>query len=168
MRIFVIKQDTDLKGLGETLLKGSGRNAPASLERLQSLNPHVDINRLGAGTVLLVPDSPDFRTKDAETMGGTAFDDFEREIAGALRGASARSQEGLALREAQDKEVVKVFKSAAIGKLAADDSELRRRIDETGNRMAASSKETRQVTTQMDVLEKGVAAELKKLRQLAQ
>lgn len=167
MRIFIIKQDTDLKDLGEKLLKGNRKRAPASLDRLQSLNPHLDINRLRAGTVLLIPDSPDFRTEEAEPVGATGFDEFEREITGALRDAGVRFREGLARREEQDKEVVKVLKSAAISKLAGDDRELRKRIDEVGTHMGASRQEAKQASSQLDALEKGIAVELKKLQQLA-
>lgn len=167
MRIFVIKQDTDLKGVGETLLKGTSKPAPASLERIRALNPHLDEKRIAAGTVLLVPDSPEFASGKTEPAAATVFDDFQHDIAATLQAAGAHLREGLSRREEQDKEVGKAIKSAALSKLAADDSELRARIDDANQRLAANAREAKQVTADFDAMQTAVDAEMKKLRGLA-
>lgn len=167
MRIFVIKQDTDLKGVGETLLTKTGQPDRVSLERIKSLNPHLDETRVAAGTVLLVPDTPEFAADRADPVPAGGFEGLEREVLSALRAAGAGLREGLARREEQDKEAGKAIKSAAVGKLAADDGELRKRLDDAGKQATANAKEAKQATSRFDAMEKAVAAELAKLRGLA-
>ena len=91
MRIFVIKQDTDLKGVGETLLKKAGQPDRVSLERIKSLNPHLDETRVAAGTVLLVPDSPEFATDRADPVPANGFEGLEREMRSYRDATSAES-----------------------------------------------------------------------------
>lgn len=165
MRFFVIKQDTNLKSLSQKLVRADHENAPAALERLKALNPHVDAARIATGTVLLVPDTADFNSDESESV-GDSFQDFSRDITAALHGASGRVRHGLAQQDERDKEVGKMLKSAAIKKLSTDDSELRKRVDETGDRIAADAKEAKQVTTHLTVMEEGLAEELKKFESL--
>ena len=79
MRMIVIKQETDLQGLSARLLSGrlaSGK-AHSALESLQALNPHVDLKKVAAGTVLLVPDSPSFKASASDSVPGNALSDFQ-------------------------------------------------------------------------------------------
>ena len=61
MRIFITKTDTDLAALSATLLRKPA-DAGTALDRVRALNPHVeDFQRLAAGTVLILPDTPDIK-----------------------------------------------------------------------------------------------------------
>ena len=164
MRFFVIKQDTSLKSLAQKLSKADHGNTGA-VERLAALNPHIDAARIATGTVLLVPDSDEFRTDDSDSV-GDSFQDFSREVTAALGSVSGRVRQGLAERDERDKELGKVLKSAAIMKLTADDSALRKHVDETGDRIASDAKEAKQVMTRLADMEQGLAEELKKFESL--
>lgn len=165
MRFFVIKQDTNLKSVIQKLVKADHENAPAALDRLKALNPHVDAARIATGTVLLVPDTSDFKSDDSDSV-GDSFQDFSRDITAALHNASGRVRHGLAQQDERDKEVGKILKSAAIKKLSADDSELRKRVDETADRMATDAKDAKQVGSRLSEMEEGLAEELKKFESL--
>lgn len=165
MRFFVVKQDTNLKSLSQKLVKADQENATASIERLKTLNPHIDATRIATGTVLLVPDTADFNSDESDSVGGS-FEDFSRDVTAALHTVSGRVQKGLAQQDERGKELGKVLKSAALKKLTADDSELRKRVEETGNRIAAEAKEAKQVTSRLADMEQGLIAELKKFQSL--
>ena len=167
MRIFVIKQDTDLKGVGETLLKKAGTPARASLERIRTLNPHLDENRIAAGTVVLLPDTPEFAADGTDAVAASGFDGFQRDMAASLRAAGVQLREGLARREEHDKEVAKAVKSAAITRLAADDAELRSHIEGVGKQADARARQSKQASSQFAALDKALAVEMKKLGGLA-
>ncbi|MGY1409186.1 hypothetical protein ACW5EG_06370 [Luteimonas sp. A611] len=164
MRFLVIKQDTSLQALTAQLVK-DGTSEPAALDRLRALNPHLDLQRVGKGAVLLVPDSPGYQA-EGEKAGDDGFDLFAREVATALREGTTRATDALAAAEAQEKEVGKLFKSAAIRKLSDEDSALRERLDTVASRASAASKESKELTPQLEALKKGAAEELKKLREL--
>ena len=164
MRFFVIKQDTNLQSLASQLVKNGSGDA-AALDRLQKLNPHVDLQHIGKNTVLLVPDSPNYKA-EGDKLGDDGFDLFAKEVATALRDGTARASDALAQAETQEKEVSKLLKSAAIRRYADDDSALRARIETAASRATVVTKETKDTTPQLDALKKGAAEELKKLRAL--
>lgn len=165
MRFFVIKQDTNLKSLSQKLVKADQDNATAAMERLKALNPHVDATHIATGTVLLVPDTADFSSEDSDSVGGS-FEDFRRDVTAALQTVGGRVRQGIAQQDERGKELGKVLKSAAIKKLTADDSELRKRVEDTGNRIAAEAKEAKQVASRLTDMEQGLIAELKKFESL--
>lgn len=167
MRIFVIKQDTDLKGIGEALLKKNDAPARASLDRILTLNPHLDENRVAAGTVVLLPDTPEFAAGSTDTVAASSFEGFQRDMATSFRAADVQLREGLARRDEQDKEVAKAIKSAAITRLAADDAELRGHLEGVGKQADARAKQSKQAAGELAALEKALAAEMKKLGGLA-
>lgn len=164
MRFLVIKQDTSLQALTARLVK-DGTRQPAALERLRSLNPHLDLQRVGKGNVVLVPDSPGLES-EGEKAGDDGFELFAREVASALRDGASRASGALAAAEAQEKEVGKLVKSAAFRKLSDEDSALRARLETVASRASAATKATRDVAPQLEALRKGAAEELEKLRKL--
>ncbi len=166
MRIFVIKQDTDLKGLSESLLKRADKPNAASLERLRVLNPHLDENKVVAGTVVLVPDTPEINTGKAEPVASSGLELLERELSTALAATGKRLREALSRREAQDKEMAKTIKSAALTRLAADDSELRRRFEETSQQATANAKQAKQASADYDAMQESFVTQLSTLRKL--
>ena len=63
MRVVKIEEKADSQSLSALLLKAnlSTIQSEKALAALQALNPHVDITKVPAGTVLLVPDTPSFK-----------------------------------------------------------------------------------------------------------
>lgn len=164
MRFLVIKQDTSLQALTAQLVK-DGDHAPAALDRLRALNPHLDLQRVGKGAVLLLPDSPGYK-EEGDKAGDDGFDLFAKEVNTALRDGTTRATDALAANEAQEKEFNKLFKSAAIRKLSDEDTALRGRLDTVATRASAAAKVSKEVAPQLEALKKGAAEELKKLRGL--
>lgn len=167
MRIFVIKQDTDLKGIGEAVLKKADSPARASLDRIRTLNPHLDESRIAAGTVVLLPDTPEFASDRTDAVAASGFEGFQRDMAVSLRAAGVQLREGLTRRDEQDKEVAKAIKSAAVTRLAADDAELRQHLEAVGKQADARARQSKQATSEFAALEKALVAEMKKLGGLA-
>ena len=164
MRFLVIKQDTSLQALAAQLVK-DGTGEAAALDRLRVLNPHLDLQRVGKGAVLLVPDSAGYQA-EGDKAGDEGFELFAREVASALREGTSRATDALAAAEAREKEVGKLFRSAVIRKLSDEDEALRGRLDSVSGRASTASKESKRVAPQLDALKKGAAEELKKLRDL--
>src|SRR5690349_16934472 len=112
MRLIVIKQASDLQALSNKLLiKKPG--GTATLDRLKALNPHVDFNRIEAGTVLLLPDTPDVKAddKDTRSVAGDAFEDFVKETAEGFKSVAervSRASESLATDRAAANAVLKI------------------------------------------------------------
>lgn len=164
MRFLVIKQDTSLQALTAQLAT-DGTSQPAALARLRSLNPHLDLQRLGKGAVVLLPDSPGL-DGEGERAGDDGFDLFARDVTTALREGTSRASDALAGAEAREKELGKLVKTAAFRKLVDEDSALRSRLDTLAQRQASATRDTRDVAPQLEALKKGAAEELKKLRGL--
>jgi len=79
MRMIVISQATDLGGLRRLLFAGvkpgadADAAASAALERVQQMNPHLDLTHLAAGAVLLLPELPGLDAAAGRIAGDDAF-----------------------------------------------------------------------------------------------
>jgi hypothetical protein len=126
MRLLVIKEETDSNVLSARLLRASlsAAQSEAALERLQELNPHVDLAKLQPGTMLFVPDAPAFKVSETEGVLNGVLEAFERLVKGGLDDAAAKSRAGVEERLAESAEVAKTLKSAAFKRLFQDDPAL--------------------------------------------
>lgn len=161
MRFIVIKQDSSLQSLAAQLVRDDAPQE-AALERLQRLNPHVDLNRLDRNTVLLLPESPGFRS-EGERVGADGFALLSREVNAALAAGTRRAKDALAQAGSNRKELAKVLRSAAVRRLADEDGELAKRL---ASATAGGDDDGDEVASRLDALQKGAAAELKKLKTL--
>lgn len=166
MRIFVIKQDTNLKALSESLLKRADKPDAASLERLRALNPHLDEAKLVAGTVVLVPDTPEMNAGKADTIASSGLELLERELGTGLAATGARLREALAKRETRDREVTRIIKSAALARLASEDTELQQRFEDTSGQVAANARHAKQASADYDAMQESFVMQLAVLRNL--
>lgn len=137
MRIFVVKKGSDLQSL-----KAVAAN-PGMAEKLARVNPHIDVQKLAPGTVLLVPD--DVAADDSPFGGGASivgnalasFNEFAAQaLDAAARGVKAGSQ-----RQAADAETLKAaLRSASLKEALARDPELAKQADAALKRAAEAAK----------------------------
>lgn len=107
MRLIVIKQASDLLTVSRTLFNDGGNSNGiaaahnATLERIKSLNPQVDFHRIEAGTVLLLPDAPELKDSETQSIAGDAFADFNSHLTEGLRTAAQRVSSGAKALDAE-------------------------------------------------------------------
>src|SRR5687767_876938 len=113
MRTLVVKKTSDLQALSSELLASglAAAKSRAAIESLQALNPHVDLNKLAPGAVLLVPDAPGFKRSASKSVGGETLDDFEKIVKSALDASAVRLKQGQTRRDAERAELVAALKS---------------------------------------------------------
>jgi hypothetical protein len=165
MRLIVIKQNTDLQGLGSALLKaGSGAaSQQAALQRVQALNPHADLGKLSAGTVLLVPDSPYVDTGSTRSLGGDAFDGFAADVAAGLAAVAQRIRAAADAVTADRTAVAAVVKTAAVKRLVDSDAVLAKQLADADARSRLELTQAQDGAKAVDAMQKAAAADLARL-----
>lgn len=128
MRMIVIDKGTDLTGLTTRLL-GSVGASESAVQNLQRLNPHLDLNRLTPGAVVLVPDQPGLREGDSTSVVGESFASFAQATSAALELGAARVRSGHEARLAEQKDVQAVLKSPVLKRVLESDPDLKKHLD---------------------------------------
>ena len=176
MRLIVIDQASDLQtALNARLLKkpagrkgkaGANEVSQATLDQVKRLNPHVDFQRLEAGAVLLLPDSPELNAKDGQSPGGDAFEDFAAHTSEGFKGVVQRmglNAEALAV----DRTAVNaVIKTAAVKRQIEGDPLLQKQLDEANSEFTDAHKKAQEAAGQVEAMQKDVNAELEALRKM--
>jgi hypothetical protein len=126
MRMFKVTEDSRFTDLSRELLRArlSAGQVDRARESLQALNPHVDLKKVRAGDVLLVPEAPHFKTSATEPVHGQALEQFEELVRTGLADASERLRAGNEARAAERAEVASTLKSAVVKRAVGDDREL--------------------------------------------
>lgn len=167
MRMFVIKQATDLQALSAKLLT-TGAGKESALQNLQRLNPHVDFNRLDAGTVLLVPDQPGVKTSESSSIGGEAFDAFHEQARASVDAAVTRVREGHDHLSAARTDVAAVLKTAALKRLLEADPDIKKALDEAAQVFKQDQQQAKESIAQLQAFQAQVNEELAQLAKLLQ
>jgi len=131
MRVFVVKNETSADDVRRRLLKPgvSAARAKTLEDGVRAANPHVDLDALRPGTVLIVPDHPDLAPDESgsTTLGGAGMSvdqltaALPRVAAVVERGAEAARRRGEELRRALDTREVR--------RAAESDDRLRAEVD---------------------------------------
>lgn len=169
MRVLLLKQASDLQALTARLVgRGLAGSSSATLERLKALNPHVDFNRIGPGTVLLLPDTPDMEAddKDIRSPAGEAFDDVVRHVQDGFQAAAARAARAGDDLAADRSAIAAAAKTAAFRRLVESDPLLKKQLDAAGEASDAELKKIRGAAKQVEVMAKAAVDELAALRRL--
>lgn len=160
MKFFIVKQ-------GQTAdVLASRAAASGGMARLQALNPHLDLQRLVPGSVLIWP--ADAADEDSESVSGNVFDSFAADVRAGLRAATTRVRSGLARQEDQRKEAAAVFRSAAFKRAVETDAELRQQASAADNRAKLLQARAREIDAALLALDRtadeGLAALAKVLK----
>lgn len=126
MRIFVVRQDTDMQALKAALA------APGLAEKLARLNPHLDVQKLAPGAVLLLPDDAAGRgtaLAGSTSIAGNALASFS-EFAAEAMDAAATSVKAGAKRLGADADALKAaLRTRTVKEALARDEELSRQAE---------------------------------------
>jgi len=137
MRIFVVKQDTDLQALKAAVA------TPGLAEKLARLNPHLDVQKLVPGAVLLLPDDAAGRFRGpagSTSIAGNTLSSFNDFAAEALEAASRGVKAG-AQRQAADVETLKAsLRTRTVKEALARDEELARQAEVALNSASKAAK----------------------------
>jgi hypothetical protein len=122
LRKFTVKKDSSLDDLQASLLKAKSRNheAEAALEQIRCLNPHVDPERIKAGTTLVIPESSDLKVAAGEPVAAAPWGAFKTVVQGALGDVARSASSGREARAAERANATKVLNSAAFKKALCD------------------------------------------------
>ncbi len=140
MQIYTLKAGQDLSALTQQLQVKGGAQAVALLK---TLNPHLDLTRLKAGSVVLVPSATD----STESVAGAVFDALADDVRQGLKAASARVKAGQARADDNRKAVAAAVKSVAFKKVLQGDTEMARQVaaaDAAAKSSAAQAKQAEQ------------------------
>jgi hypothetical protein len=168
-RVLVIKQETDLQTLSGTLLgaKVSDAQARTAIDAFRTLNPHVaDVKSIKPGTVVLVPDSPQFKDSASQPAAGDAIDDFAKLVKTGLADAAGRMRAANTARAEERAEVANVAKLAAFKKAIDADPELKAQVADAAKAAKAAQQEAAQAEKTLDAMQKDAATELAALAKL--
>jgi hypothetical protein len=166
MRIFITKADTDLQELSATLLRRSS-DADTALERVKALNPQIeDFRRLSAGTVLLLPDGPEFKARAGIAVSGEGFDTIAEEVGHGIKSVKSRAEDRFAALRADHAEVAAALKSAAARRLVESDPALRSGLEAAAERFRENEKRAVETQQQLVEVQKFALAEFEKLQKM--
>jgi hypothetical protein len=168
LRTFIVKSDTDLQSLSGNLLDARfrGGRADSALQQLKTLNPHADLEKLRAGTVLFVPDSPGFKASAGTSAQASALDDFRTLVAGALSDAARNMKSGNATRATERADVTAILKSAAFKRIVGTDKDLAQQADDAQKAMATEEGQDKQAEEALATISKAALAALTQMGKL--
>lgn len=168
-RTVIIKTDTTLRALGPTLLDARfrGEQVDAALERLKALNPHADPERIPAGTILFVPDSPAFKASASMSPQAAPIEDFRVMLTSALSDAATRLKNASATRAAERADLSTVVKGAAFKRAAGDDRDVLQQVSDAQKAMATEEAEDKQAEESLAAISKAALAALAQLTKVA-
>jgi hypothetical protein len=168
VRTFTVKNDTTLQGLGTTLLDGrfGGAQADAAMARLMAFNPHADPQKLAAGTVLFVPDTPGLKTSAGTAPPGVAIDDLRGLLTSALSEAASGVKTGNAQRAAQRADLAAALKSDVFKRLTGDDRDLAQQVSDAQQAMANEESADKQAEETLTVMSRAALAALEQIGKL--
>ena len=163
-RTFVISKSTTLKALTAQLstdaAAGDDDASAVNLASLQRLNPHIsDLARIPAGTVVLVPDTPNVRAATS-SVGGQGFKEFAEQARQAGASTTQRVSASYGALVEQQKEVATALKSAAIKKQVDADADLQKLVADSDAVFKADQQNAKTAQQTLETMQKGVADEL--------
>jgi hypothetical protein len=162
MRFVILQQAGNWHSLGEQLLQ-PGLNAATTLERLKALNPHLDLGKLAAGSLLLLPDTPNGKSDASASPGSTAFEGFAADVNDALSQAAGRARAGVASVAADRAGVAAFLKSTPAKRLIEGDPQLKKQVEDADLQFKLDQTRAQDTAKQIDALQAQAAQALQAL-----
>jgi hypothetical protein len=172
MRLIVIKQASDLQTLSRSLFNDSGNSTGnaaahnATLDRIKSLNPQVDFQRMEAGTALLLPDAPDLKDTESQSIAGDSFADFTSHLTEGLRIAAQRAGSGAKVLDVEREAVTAVLTTDAVKRQIESDRLLEKQLGDVSEAFTNERKEMQKALKQVKAIQEVAEAELTALAKL--
>lgn len=168
MPIFITDKPMDLSALVRSLVRNS-RSAEATLERIKKLNPHIaDAQELAAGTVVILPDSPDLKPGVGKPAGvqTQTLPDFADSLRAGLRDLEVRHRTLAAQRTADHAAVHDALKATPAQRLVDSDPVLKERLAAAETAFKTEQKRIAEVEAQLVDAAELAEAELAKMLKL--
>jgi hypothetical protein len=146
MKTIVIDQATDLQTLAQRL-GGTAARTQGLAENLKRLNPHLNFDKLAAGTVLLVADDANAGAAATQALGGAQFAALAAQLKTGVDATLSRSLQTLAAQTADRKAVADAIKTPAMKRAIDSDVDLKARAGTVADELKkeqASAKDTEQ------------------------
>ena len=161
-RMFIVKDDATLDSLSSTLLSArlSNTQTTSALEDLQALNPHLDLKKVTAGTVLLVPETPSFKVSASESVPGDALGGFRQIVQRELAAAAKDLRTAIAARAEQRAEVATMQKTSAFRKIVEQDPELKEQMAQVSKQSKEDERDAATAAESLETATKGAMDEL--------
>jgi hypothetical protein len=168
MRMLTIRNDTDLQELSSLLLDArlSRARSDAALDALQAVNPHADLKKLRAGTVLFVPETSGFKASASVSVQGNALGDFQQMVRNVLGQAAEKLKAGNATRAGERDAVAAVIGTAAVKRILDSDAELMKQVTEETKASEEDQKQADQAEQALAAASRAVLAKLTELSKL--
>ena len=165
MRILVTNPlQVSAQALKDSVLKAD--ISGAGLARLKMLNPHVDFERIAAGTVILLPDEPGVAAEAGSAASGDAFSNLSQDLTRALDSSSAQITARLAQNTAEQKTLVAALKVGDVAKQIAGDPALMQQVKGAADRSAEVARKAAVDLKGLDEARKVLAKDLAVLAKL--
>lgn len=170
LRTLVVSKATTLKALTASLSAepaGAGEAAPgADLASLRRLNPHIaDLDRIPAGTIVFVPDTPTSRAASGSVV-EQGFNDFANYVRQAVESSAKRVDASHGALAEQQKEVAAALKSAVIKKQIDADADLQKQVKDAEAVFKADQQSAKTAQQMLEALQKDVTEELAALAKM--
>jgi hypothetical protein len=168
LRTFLVKEDTDFKSLSSTLLDArfGGAQADAAAKQLRALNPHADLDRLKAGTVIFIPDLPQFKTSAATSAQAGLVKEFQELVSEGLNDTAREVEQGNAARVTERAELGAILKGDALRKIAASNKEVAQRVSDAQKAMTNEEEQDKQAQEDLAAISKAAIAALAQISKL--
>jgi hypothetical protein len=172
MRLIVIKPASDPQALSALLLKKSAAGqagahaiSQSTLEQVKRLNPHVvDFQRIKAGTVLLLPDSPELNAKDSQSLAGNSFEDFAAHMSEGFDAVVKRVGASPATLDTERRAVDAILNIEAVRNQIQSDKLLQKQLDEANREFTDAQMNAKVASRQVKAMKEDMSVELKALR----
>ena len=168
MRLLVVKQASNLQSLSSQLLDGGSKPAAnsaartAALESVKLLNPHVDFRHIEAGTVLALPDSPEFKDSQVRSIDGDAFASFANDATDGLNAIAQRVGGRIDALTSDHDEFTAVLKTGPVQNAVL----LRTQLSNADHAFDSEQKKAQSAAMQLKAMKQAIEKELRALGSL--
>jgi hypothetical protein len=145
IRTITVDKTSTLAELISTVVSARARDsqAEATLTRFKELNPHVDPDRLSAGTVLILPDLTGLKASAGEAAARAPLTHLKTLFESALGQAADNFGARVEARSATRSQMAKGLKSAAFKKILNESDQPNTLARDTGQSLAEEEKKER-------------------------
>jgi hypothetical protein len=166
MRILNVKTQRDAAAaLGRLIPADATPEAKASAEALlRAANPHLDLDHIEPGAVLLVPDSPELSRTATEELSGASLSAVAVEVKAGLDQLGERSGASLDLSSAARDAVLKDLRSRVVKSIEDSEPDLKADLDVLRRRLAAEARDEQTQRSEFEAVLKQAAADFEELQ----
>ncbi len=142
-------------------------NLPRSqLEQLQQFNPHVDLQKVAPGTVVLVPDAPAFSGIAGTSVAGDPFGELRAQILASVDAVVSRVSASYRALLAEEATTQAALNLPIVKRASATDSEVARQLELATQTFEQDRQRAATADTTLRSLGAQIGAELEALAQV--